>query len=125
MNTSELKINEYNTLDKIVKQLESCNYENEASLLVNNVAFIALKRMAEKPSSEQMRSYVSRSKYQQVVEENKRLVKDLRAICTGTAFEGIMARKHWKEYFERIDRENATIREILTIGMQLKKEGKI
>lgn len=40
-----------NNLPEIVKQLESCRYECEAGLLVNNTAFIELQRMAaEKPA---------------------------------------------------------------------------
>ena len=39
-------------LKKIVKQLEWCGYENEASVLVNNVAFIALKELAEESTNE-------------------------------------------------------------------------
>jgi hypothetical protein len=34
-------------LQKIVAQLESCDYSCEAGVLVNNVAFVALKEMAE------------------------------------------------------------------------------
>jgi len=34
-------------LFEIIEQLESCNYECEASMLKNNVAFIALKKLAE------------------------------------------------------------------------------
>ena len=44
---SEIEIAKFDTLSKIVKQLEGCDYENEASFLKNNVAFIALKRMSE------------------------------------------------------------------------------
>jgi hypothetical protein len=44
---TEHEVFKYDTLEKIVKQLESCNYECEAGYLCNNVAFIALKRMAE------------------------------------------------------------------------------
>ena len=48
MKTSEIKISEYyGNLKKIVEQLEKCGYEYEASVLTNNVGFIALKRMAE------------------------------------------------------------------------------
>lgn len=42
----EIEIEKYDTIAKIVAQLESCNYECEGGLLENNVAFIALKRMA-------------------------------------------------------------------------------
>uniref|UniRef100_A0A6M3IKM4 Uncharacterized protein n=1 Tax=viral metagenome TaxID=1070528 RepID=A0A6M3IKM4_9ZZZZ len=37
-------------LQEIVKQLESCNYECEAGSLVNNTAFIELKKLADKES---------------------------------------------------------------------------
>jgi hypothetical protein len=44
----ESVIKEYDSLNKIVKQLEICNYKDEFGHdLVNNVAFIALKRMAD------------------------------------------------------------------------------
>lgn len=39
---------DYTTLSAIVKQLEWGNYENQASYLVNNIAFTALKQMAER-----------------------------------------------------------------------------
>lgn len=34
------------SIKKIVAQLESCNYENQSGLLNNNIAFLALKKMA-------------------------------------------------------------------------------
>lgn len=43
---SEIEIEKYNSLSKIVDQLEKCKYECEAGGLSTNVAFIALKRMA-------------------------------------------------------------------------------
>ena len=43
---AEIEMDKYDTLQKIVDQLEMCDYENEASVLKNNVAFLALKRMA-------------------------------------------------------------------------------
>lgn len=36
------------SLVKIVKQLEGCNYECEGGLLIKNVAFLALKKLTEK-----------------------------------------------------------------------------
>jgi hypothetical protein len=48
MKTSEEAIAYHDTLAKIVEQLEWCRYECEAGKLENNIAFIALKRMAEK-----------------------------------------------------------------------------
>jgi len=44
---SEIEIDKYNTLRKIVDQLSMSDYECEGGVLKNNVAFIALQRMAE------------------------------------------------------------------------------
>jgi hypothetical protein len=43
---AEIEMDKYDTLQKIVDQLESCEYESIGGYLVNNVAFLALKRMA-------------------------------------------------------------------------------
>jgi len=43
---TEIEIEKYDTLQKIVEQLEFCNYEAEGGFLKNNVAFLSLKRMA-------------------------------------------------------------------------------
>lgn len=45
----EIAMDEFDTIAKIVEQLEWCNYENEAGGLNNNIAFLALKRMAGIP----------------------------------------------------------------------------
>ena len=45
---SEIEMDKYDTLQKIVEQLESCEYENQAGLLKMNIAFLSLKRMANK-----------------------------------------------------------------------------
>jgi len=45
---SEIEMDKYDTLQKIVDQLEKCNYECEAGVLKMNVAFLSLKRMALK-----------------------------------------------------------------------------
>lgn len=45
---SEIAIEKYDSLEKIVEQLEWCNYESVGGPLKNNVAFIALKRMSLK-----------------------------------------------------------------------------
>lgn len=45
-NSTETAIHKYDTIEKIVSQLESCNYESEGGSLINNVAFISLKRMS-------------------------------------------------------------------------------
>jgi hypothetical protein len=44
---AEIEMDKYDTLRKIVDQLESCNYECEGGYLKNNVAFLSLKRMAK------------------------------------------------------------------------------
>ena len=44
---TEIEIDKFDTIDKIVKQLEFCNYKSEGGILINNVAFLALKRMAK------------------------------------------------------------------------------
>jgi hypothetical protein len=41
----EIEMDKYNSIQKIVEQLESCKYECEAGLLINNLAFKALKKM--------------------------------------------------------------------------------
>ena len=44
--TSRIKINEYkNNPKSAIKQLEFCEYECEGGVLVNNVAFLALKEL--------------------------------------------------------------------------------
>lgn len=45
---TEIEMDKYDTLAKIVDQLESCGYETEHGSLINNVAFLSLKRMAKK-----------------------------------------------------------------------------
>jgi hypothetical protein len=41
------ELDSYDSLTKIVEQLEFANYENEASVLTQNVAFIKLKQLAQ------------------------------------------------------------------------------
>lgn len=45
---TEIEMDKYDTLQKIVDQLELCNYESEGGFLKTNVAFLSLKRMAAK-----------------------------------------------------------------------------
>ena len=45
---TDIEIAKFDTLAKIVEQLEGCNYECEAGCLNNNVAFLALKGMSKK-----------------------------------------------------------------------------
>jgi hypothetical protein len=43
----EIAMDEYDSLQKIVDQLESCEYENQAGILNNNIAFLKLKQFAK------------------------------------------------------------------------------
>lgn len=45
---AEIEMDKYDTLQKIVDQLEMSNYECEGGFLKNNVAFMKLKQMANK-----------------------------------------------------------------------------
>jgi len=46
MNTSRIKIDEYKSNPKkAFEQLEFCEYECQGGVLINNVAFIALKEL--------------------------------------------------------------------------------
>lgn len=38
----------FSTVDQCLEQLKSCGYENEASVLENNIAFISLIRIARR-----------------------------------------------------------------------------
>jgi len=42
----EIEMDKYDTLEKIIAQLEKCDYEAEGGILKNNVAFLSLRRMA-------------------------------------------------------------------------------
>ena len=44
---TEISMDKFDTLGKIVKQLESCNYECETGRLTNNTAFMKLKLMSD------------------------------------------------------------------------------
>ena len=44
---SKIKMDEFDTIEKIVSQLKRCDYENEAGILNKNIAFLALERMAK------------------------------------------------------------------------------
>ena len=44
---TEIEIDKYDTLQKIVNQLEFCNYENQVGRLIKNIAFLKLKQLAK------------------------------------------------------------------------------
>jgi len=43
---TEIEMEKYDTLQKIVDQLEICEYEGQGGFLKNNIAFMRLKQMA-------------------------------------------------------------------------------
>ncbi len=45
--SEEIEMDKYDTLQKIVEQLEGCKYECEGGYLKKNIAFLVLKRMAK------------------------------------------------------------------------------
>jgi hypothetical protein len=44
---TEIEMDKYDSIQKIVSQLELCEYKCEGGFLKNNIAFLALKRMAK------------------------------------------------------------------------------
>ena len=48
MSQEEIDMDKYDTLQKIVDQFEMSDYECEGGFLKNNIAFMALKKMAIK-----------------------------------------------------------------------------
>lgn len=48
-NQTRIEMDKYDTLEKIVTQLESCNFQCKAGNLTRNVAFLKLKEMASTP----------------------------------------------------------------------------
>jgi len=64
-------------------------------------------------SKSKNQSYVSRSVYQKLAEENKRLMKDLKIICTGDPVDAIMLRIHWRNRFRKEEKFKAELKRIL------------
>jgi hypothetical protein len=63
------------------------------------------------------RSFVSRSVYQKLAEENKRLLKDLRTICLGDPVDAIITRIHWRNRFKKEDKFWEDVKAILKEGI--------
>ena len=59
------------------------------------------------------KSYISRSVYQKLAEENKSLMRDLKIISTGDPVEAFIVRKHWRERFKKEEKFWNDLREIL------------
>lgn len=43
----EIEMDKFNTIGKIVQEMERLNFDSEAGFLINNVAFLSLKKMAK------------------------------------------------------------------------------
>jgi hypothetical protein len=59
------------------------------------------------------KTYVSRSVYQKLAEENKRLLRDLKTITLGKKEDSVIAWLHWREYFKKKDRFWQEVEELL------------
>ena len=63
-------------------------------------------------------TYVSRSTYQKVVEENKRLRADIRALVDGDITQVYEVMTRWHKHFQAQKQFTADLREILTLGRE-------
>jgi ribosomal 50S subunit-associated protein YjgA (DUF615 family) len=62
-------------------------------------------------------SKISRSEYQRVCEENKRLLRDLETLTQeGLSAEKILLTHKWREHFENQRNKNNWIRELVLIA---------
>lgn len=59
-------------------------------------------------------SSISRSQYQKLAEENKRLLSDLKIVCMGDSFESIQKRQEWRKRFNGKQALLDGIKEVLT-----------
>lgn len=59
-------------------------------------------------------TYVKRSTYQKVCEENKKLIADLKTICcSGDAVTSVDTELKWRKHFEEEEKFNSLLREVL------------
>lgn len=58
-------------------------------------------------------TYVSRAVYTKLQMENKRLLADLKTICTGISFDSVCCRAKWSEHFRKEKEFNDLILEAL------------
>jgi len=63
-----------------------------------------------KPSSP-----VSRSVYQKLAEENKRLMRDIKVMACGECFEAIQMRLKWRKFFREKEEWDKAFKEALGI----------
>ena len=59
-------------------------------------------------------TYVSRSVYQHVKEENKKYLEDLKTICTGSMTESILVRLRWRMIFKHQMHRDRILHDLLT-----------
>ena len=57
-------------------------------------------------------SKVSRSVYQKLAEENKRLMRDLRLMTMGSAYQRVTTYGKWKKHFQYEDDVNIALKEV-------------
>lgn len=58
-------------------------------------------------------TYVSRSVFQKLKEENKRLLEDIRVMATGECFDAIQLRIKWRKHFKAEKEMADMIREVI------------
>ena len=68
-----------------------------------------MKRSVKLP----VKNPVSRSIYQKVVEENKRLKKDIKVMACGHMVDAIQMRIKWRKHFEDENRFNNIIKKMI------------
>lgn len=66
--------------------------------------------------------YVSRSVYQKLAEENKRLKRHIRTILVGDPLEAHLLKKHYKAKYRREEEVQETIRNIMKYHPDYKPE---
>lgn len=69
--------------------------------------------MGSKKVAPKRGTYVSRSTYQKVVEENRRLLADIYAMCKGKGVEVIKVKVKWIEKFDKEADQRKFIREVV------------
>lgn len=68
-------------------------------------------------------SSVSRSTFQKVCEENKRLKRDLKLITSdGRTPEKVLLIGKWRKHFEEQEKQNRLIRELILIAQERSRE---
>lgn len=64
------------------------------------------------------RKYVTRSAFQKVCEENKKLKDDLRTIAVGSPEASVLCEMKWAKFFKKEKALNDMIREVITANIK-------